>query len=99
MRVRASMRDAVRGTVGGHRAIGTNQFACVTNQGVPGPASAILENSTATSAERTFDPSWVGFRSTPDCRPRRALLQLSYSYAPSYSDGTRDTLPLGRHSV
>jgi hypothetical protein len=33
-------------------------------------------------------------RSTPDCRPRRALLHLSYSYAPPYSDGTRDTQPL-----
>src|SRR5260370_36442923 len=32
-------------------------------------------------------------RSTPDCRPRRVLLHLSYSYAPSYSDGTRDTRP------
>src|SRR5712675_1635937 len=27
-----------------------------------------------------------GLRSTPDCRPRRALLHLSYSSAPSYSD-------------
>jgi hypothetical protein len=34
-----------------------------------------------------------GLRSTPDCRPRRVLLHLSYSYAPSYSDGTRDTRP------
>jgi hypothetical protein len=25
-----------------------------------------------------------GLRSTPDCRPRRALLHLSYSYAPPY---------------
>src|ERR1700732_3443103 len=35
-----------------------------------------------------------GLRSTPDCRPRRALLHLSYSYAPSYPDGTRDTRPI-----
>src|ERR1700704_1084714 len=34
-----------------------------------------------------------GLRSTPDCRPRRVLLHLSYSSAPSYSDGTRDTRP------
>jgi hypothetical protein len=34
-----------------------------------------------------------GLRSTPDCRPRRALLHLSYSCAPSYSDGARDTRP------
>src|ERR1700750_1827479 len=32
-------------------------------------------------------------RSTPDCRPRRVLLHLSYSSAPSYSDGARDTRP------
>jgi hypothetical protein len=35
-----------------------------------------------------------GLRSTPDCRPRRALLHLSYSCAPSYSDGARDTRPM-----
>jgi hypothetical protein len=35
-----------------------------------------------------------GLRSAPDCRPRRALLHLSYSYAPPYSDGARDTRPL-----
>src|SRR5262249_506197 len=34
-----------------------------------------------------------GLRSTPDCRPRRALLHLSYSCAPSYADGARDTRP------
>src|SRR5712691_903500 len=34
-----------------------------------------------------------GLRSTPDCRPRRVLLHLSYSSAPSYSDGARDTRP------
>ena len=34
-----------------------------------------------------------GLRSTPDCRPRRALLHLSYSCAPSHSDGARDTRP------
>jgi hypothetical protein len=34
-----------------------------------------------------------GLRSAPDCRPRRALLHLSYSYAPPYSDGARDTRP------
>src|SRR6478752_2239587 len=28
-----------------------------------------------------------GLRPAPDCRPRRALLHLSYSSAPSYSDG------------
>src|SRR5215475_14307354 len=38
-----------------------------------------------------------GLRSAPDCRSRRALLHLSYSYAPPYSDGTRDTRPLFRH--
>src|SRR5437762_6006018 len=27
-----------------------------------------------------------GLRPAPDCRPRRALLHLSYSSAPSYSD-------------
>jgi hypothetical protein len=37
----------------------------------------------------TFDPQGrqqlaVGLRPEPDCRPRRALLHLSYSYAPSY---------------
>ena len=38
-------------------------------------------------------PPWLlttaacgGLRSTPDCRPRRAYLHLSYSSAPSYSD-------------
>jgi hypothetical protein len=35
-----------------------------------------------------------GLRSKPDCRPRRALLHLSYCCAPSYSDGARDTGPL-----
>src|SRR5262249_50313430 len=35
-----------------------------------------------------------GLKSAPDCRSRRALLHLSYSYAPSYSDGTRDTRPM-----
>src|SRR5229473_2516631 len=46
-----------------------------------------------------------GLRSTPDCRPRRALLHLSYSSAPSYSDRARDTRPkadiepvAGRHT-
>src|SRR5258708_8138372 len=34
-----------------------------------------------------------GMRSTPDCRPRRALLHLSYSCAPSHSDVARDTRP------
>jgi hypothetical protein len=34
-----------------------------------------------------------GLRSTPDCRPRRVLLHLSYSSAPSYSGGARDTRP------
>src|SRR6266705_3230704 len=34
-----------------------------------------------------------GLRSTPDCRPRRALLHLSYSCVPSHSGGTRDTRP------
>src|SRR6516164_11391249 len=28
-----------------------------------------------------------GLRPAPDCRPRRALLHLSYSSAPSHSDG------------
>src|SRR5437763_12581947 len=28
-----------------------------------------------------------GLRPAPDCRPRRALLHLSYSSAPSYADG------------
>src|ERR1700686_4663137 len=32
-----------------------------------------------------------GLRPEPDCRSRRALLHLSYSYAPSYSDDARDT--------
>jgi hypothetical protein len=43
-------------------------------------------------------PPWLlttaacgSLRSAPDCLPRRALLHLSYSYAPSYSDGARDT--------
>jgi hypothetical protein len=34
-----------------------------------------------------------GLRSAPDCRPRTALLHLSCSYAPPYSDGARDTRP------
>jgi hypothetical protein len=35
-----------------------------------------------------------GLRSTPDCRPRRALLHLSYSCAPRVWTGdTRDTMP------
>src|SRR5260370_18920284 len=34
-----------------------------------------------------------GLRTEPDCRPRRDLLHLSYSCAPSYSDGARDTRP------
>src|SRR6516225_1448764 len=34
-----------------------------------------------------------GLRSAPDCRTRRALLHLSYSYAPPKSGGTRDTRP------
>ena len=34
-----------------------------------------------------------GLRSTPDCRPRRTFLHLSYSSAPKYSYGTRDTRP------
>src|SRR5260370_32626108 len=34
-----------------------------------------------------------GLRPEPDCRPRRDLLHLSYSCAPSYSDGARDTRP------
>src|SRR5439155_16912781 len=33
-------------------------------------------------------------RPGPDCRPRRDLLHLSYSCAPSYSDGARDTRPI-----
>jgi len=32
-------------------------------------------------------------RSAPDCRTRRALLHLSYSYAPPNAGGTRDTRP------
>ena len=39
-----------------------------------------------------------GLRSAPDCRPRRAFLHLSYSYAPPYSDGARDTRPHFGHS-
>ena len=36
-----------------------------------------------------------GLRSTPDCRPRRAFLHLSYSYAPPCGPAfTRDTMPL-----
>ena len=36
-----------------------------------------------------------GLRSTPDCRPRRALLHLSYSCAPRVWTGdTRDTMPI-----
>jgi len=45
-------------------------------------------------------PPWLlttaacgGLRSAPDCRTRRALLHLSYSYAPPNSGGTRDTRP------
>src|SRR5258708_22859934 len=34
-----------------------------------------------------------GLRSAPDCRTRRVLLHLSYSYAPPNSGGTRDTRP------
>src|SRR6266700_8342649 len=35
-----------------------------------------------------------GLRSTPDCRPRRALLHLSYSCAPAvWTGSTRDTRP------
>src|ERR1039458_7898064 len=34
-----------------------------------------------------------GLGSTPDCRHRRVLLHLSYSSAPSYSDGARETRP------
>src|SRR5262249_325007 len=37
-----------------------------------------------------------GLRPAPDCRPRRALLHLSYSSPPSYSERcVRDTHPLG----
>jgi hypothetical protein len=32
-----------------------------------------------------------GLRSTPDCRPRRAFLHLSYSYAPPYGPALRVT--------
>jgi hypothetical protein len=38
-------------------------------------------------------------RSAPDCLPRRAPLHLSYSYAPSYSDGARDTRRVARGNL
>src|SRR5260370_5697429 len=34
-----------------------------------------------------------GLRTEPDCRPRRDLLHLSYSCAPSYSAGAREPRP------
>src|SRR3954468_17386712 len=44
-----------------------------------------------------------GLRPAPDCRPRRALLHLSYSSAPFYADGafvTHDpTLDLGEEGI